>query len=77
MTITARQVIRETLGSHACSVQQLAGEVLRRCGIEARLMYAVTRETLRDMEQAKEVESTGEGLNQCWRLPARKPKAIK
>lgn len=75
--ITARQVILDALGNHPASVAQLAGEVMRRACVVHGQMYSVTRETLRDMTKAGEVESVGEGLNQCWRLPARKPKASK
>ncbi len=69
--IPHRQVILESVGRGPQSLPQIACALHLRANIRTSDMYVVARSEVRTMTDDGLLEMVGEGLNTCWRLPAK------
>ena len=71
--MTHAQIILESLGNGPQSLPQLACSLHMRGAVRTEHMYAEARKVVRELQDAGHIEQCGEGLNTCWRLPAKTP----
>lgn len=71
--MTLSQIIIESLGKGPQSLPQLACSLHTRGAVRIEFMYAEARKVVRELQDAGRIEQCGEGLNTCWRLPAKTP----
>lgn len=71
--VTPDQLILEHLGKGPATYAQIVGGLMCRTGRNPEELYPVVAREIAAMRDAKRIESCGDGLNQCWRLPATTP----